>query len=152
MSSRVSLIFVAAALALAACDPEGPGAEGILTLSGVTDTSSFTTLEMRMFPDVDGRFDLAGPPPVPAEESSETSSVAMPLVFPYEYQVGGSIGMTGVSAWRIVVWLATPATTTWPNGSEPFATKEVAIADCGAGGDYCGVTHGVDLALAPPGT
>ena len=65
-------------VALPACDPIGPGATGTLTVSGSSELSTFTSLEIRFFPDVDHQLDLAGPPSLsshPGESVLQFSSM-----------------------------------------------------------------------------
>jgi hypothetical protein len=141
------------ALTLVGCDPIGPGAEGQLSLT--SDTAGFTTVELRFFPDLDGHFDLAGPPELPTTVSEyvQQDAVDVAVVFPYEYSIGTGIGTTKNRTWRVVAWLATEATHEWPTGSEPFATAEVPIDDCGGFDDaYCGITENIDLVLQEPAT
>jgi hypothetical protein len=151
-----SLVPTLAVLGIAACDPEGPGASGDLTLAGA-DTSGYATLELRFFPDLDGGFDLGGPPEIPNTSSDfviRDSHELTGVMFPFAYSIGMGVGMTHTEVWRVAVWLATDATKLWPNGSEPFATAAVTIEPCGGVGadGYCGSVEGVDLQLSPPGT
>jgi hypothetical protein len=152
---RLLALSVLALVALVGCDPIGPGASGLMSFPAA-DSSGFTTLELRFFPDLDGHFDLAGPPVRQADGGDGWDHVTLDLTtvsFPYAYTVGGSIGTSETAAWRIVAWLATASTTEWPNGSEPFATTEVTIDDCGGGIDgYCNITDNVDLVLETPAT
>jgi hypothetical protein len=140
-------------LALVACDPIGPGAEGQLSLA--SDTAGFTQVELRFFPDLDGRFDLAGPPELPTNVSEyvQQDAIDVTAAFPYDYSIGTGIGTSKNRVWRVVAWLATESTHEWPNGSEPFATAEVPIDDCGGFDDaYCGITENIDLVLQAPAT
>lgn len=152
---RSLILSTLAALAVAACDPLGPGTSGTLTLPA-GDTTGFTTLELRWFPDVDGGFDLAGPPELSDSSIDTVTSESFPLAtlaFPYDYSVGTGIGTSPTKVWRIVAWLAGDATKMWPNGSEPFATSTVTIDECGGSFDgYCGIVDGIDLVLQAPGT
>jgi hypothetical protein len=148
-------LSVLAVVALVGCDPIGPGASGVIAFPAA-DATGYTTLELRFYSDVDGHFDLAGQPPVPTNHSDDSSRDSLELstiAFPYAYTVGGMIGTSERAGWRIVAWLATAATHEWPNGSEPFATTEVTIDDCGGGIDgYCNITDNVDLVLEAPAT
>lgn len=134
------------AVALAGCDPAGPGAAGTVSASATIDAPTWTTLVIGVFADPTGTFDPSKPLPADALTSIEELRSA-PL--PHRYEVGGGVGTTPTRDWRMVAWL-----TKRPGGpftsverGDAFCTTRFTIAGCGAFGGYCGTTHGVDCTI-----
>ena len=139
-------VVLLSVFAILGCDPEGPGAEGIVSLDGTIDSTTFVTLEVRAFPDDDPAFDITTAPVI-----SERATGRYPLTevtFPFEYFAGSGIGTTTVPAWRVVAWLSTELQPDWVSSGDAYGTATFSIAECpGFGGSYCVVTPGINLTI-----
>lgn len=142
LGSRLALLCGAAALA---CDPAGPGAAGNLSLDSSVDASSFTTLEVRAYPDSSGKFD---PEKIQANGGLALDVALKDITFPYHYGVDQGVGTTDEQHWRMTAWLAAAAGSERPATSDPQCSVAFDIAECGAQfGGYCGTTNDVHCTL-----
>jgi len=151
---RIRLLYLLFPLLLvAACDPQGPGAMGRLSLSPRTDLDRGLTLEIRMVRDDGEPFD-----PTIADLSVEypirRASISLSEVeFPFEYMVGGGLGTTEHEHWRVVAWIAESADVDRPKVGEYYGSREFDLVDCGIiFSKYCAVTLDVDLEIEAPET
>jgi hypothetical protein len=139
------------ALLLAACDPGGPGAAGIITLGEGADPSLYSTLILAAYGNAGDEFDPAvlEDPPSPTDFVIETLALA-DVAFPYDYTLSYGVGTSEYADWRIVGWFSTDETAAAPGATDPLGTTTFEIAECGAFfGGYCDVTDGVDFIIDP---
>jgi hypothetical protein len=156
VSLRSALVVASVSMSgLVGCDPQDAGAQGQITVSAA-DPANFTTLEIRFYPDVSGSFDLTPYMQTDGESATYMVQSSTPLAevtFPHEYVIDRGIGVSSQHVFRVVAWLATAATATWPDGTVPFATATVTIPRCDGFDDgYCEIVEGIDLTISPPGT
>jgi len=142
----VSAKLCAAVALLAGCDPEGPGANGTISLASSVDPAGFATLQLRAYPDSEKDFD---PTKIPSSTNAERGVALSDVTFPYHYDVGDSIGTSDSSHWRMVAWLSRdtqlPAR---PAAEEPFCSAAFELEACSAGfGGYCKVSGEVDCTI-----
>jgi hypothetical protein len=141
--------FLLAAAALTACgDPGGPELSGTIHLASSVDPTSFTTLQVRVYPDPGGTFD---PHAIPSTAESDVRDSK--VTFPYGYSLGEPLGTTPNPSWRVVAWLShqpASASSVLPQKGDLLCTAVGTIKGCGTYGDYCGTTSGVDCTLATP--
>lgn len=146
-----------AIVGLAGCDPEGPGASGVISLGTGVDASGFEMLEIYAFAnESQAAFDPAQPIPRVAEEAYNYGEVLAEIVFPFSYRVGGAVGLTRVPSWMLVAWLSHRQRSELPrivlSPGDIFCAVPFRIRACEGwgfkGGDYCTVTPHVDCELA----
>ena len=142
----VSAKLCAAAVLLGGCDPEGPGADGTVSLASSVDPSGFATLQLRAYPDSAKDFD---PAKIPSSTNAERGIALSEVTFPYHYDVGEGIGTSDSSHWRMVAWLShDPALPARPAADEPFCSAPFELKACSAGfGGYCTVSGEVDCTI-----
>ena len=135
-----------AALGLLACDPAGPGASGVIKLSGDLDARDFSTLEIRVYADAGEKFIReAVPTQAPGQSTVSTNEVT----FPYAYNVGEALGTTSQKRWRMTSWLSRGSgSSDRPAELEPFCSVAFELADCGAQfGGYCDLAREIDCTI-----
>jgi hypothetical protein len=148
----VLVLALAAVASAAGCDPEGPGASGVISLGPDVDASAFQSLAMRVFANPSSAsFDPSAA--IPHDDDAHVESLA-DIAFPFRYKVGGSIGTSDVATWMFVAWLShrDPPALVLGAGIDPgdvFCAVPFSVRRCdGAGVDgYCAVTPGVDCTL-----
>jgi len=79
-------------MALAGCDPGGPGASGTVTLGAGVDPAAFAILELRAFAPAGATYapatnDIAGQPGL-----FRKSIPLAGITFPCDYELGGGLG------------------------------------------------------------
>jgi hypothetical protein len=131
-----------------ACDPEGPGASGVIELSPEIAAEDFATLEIRAYPDEQAAFDVARMPALaPASAGFPTSEVT----FPYRYEIGEGPNTSPTKSWRMTAWLSTDlAGAERPGPNDPFCSVTFELASCGSFDDYCEVSDDVSCMIARP--
>jgi hypothetical protein len=151
MSSSMSCVRMPACLlvvAVAACDPIGPGAAGQVNLVAGMSYQGFSSLELRAYADDGAPFDPTAVRVTDAAMARSTMTLETPP--PWAYLVGEAIGTTTRPHWRVVAWLSSAAGTDgerMPAGA-PYGTTTFDIGDCGVfPPDYCNVTDNVDILL-----
>ena len=138
---------VSALLILGACDPEGPGARGLVSLGDGVVPGDFTALAMAAFPESAASFDPSVRPPAESTLYHEWVSLSE-ITFPYSYKVGASLGTTETPDWRVVIWLSRKESPDWLASGDVYGTAVFRVADCSFEfGDYCGVTDDVDVVI-----
>jgi hypothetical protein len=154
--SILALTLAALALGLAACDPAGPAASGEIALGKDVDASGFKTLKMRAVVDSGSPFVplhpvFTGPASAGAEPFPSSNEDLAGLEFPHAYDLGGGIGTIPEERWRLFAWLSTQDQSTSaedaPSSGEPYGTTTFSLSSCGAAGDFCGTTTGVNVTL-----
>ena len=142
-------ILAGCCVLLAACDPAGPGAAGIISLGSEVTAQDFATLEIRAYPDEEGAFDASR---IPAEPPARLGLLTSEVTFPYQYEVSEGPNTSPTSRWRMTSWLAREVTgSERPGLDEPFCSVTFDLAECGGTfGDYCSVSGGVDCTLRAP--
>lgn len=143
-ATRIVKLALAGAL-LCSCDPEGPGASGLISLAPKLDAKTFSSLELRAYPDASSSFDAAK---VPADAPARLSLITSEVTFPYQYDIGEGVGTSEQQRWRLVAWLSRGAgTPVGPEPGDPFCTAAFELESCGTFGDYCAVSHGIDCTI-----
>lgn len=139
------LLLLGSAVALMGCDPEGPGASGVIRLAPKLDAKTFSTLELRAYPDTSSSFEAAQ---VPADAPARLSLLTSEVTFPYQYDIGEPVGTSEQQHWRLVAWLSHDSSTpARPAPGDPFCTAAFDLDSCGNYGDYCAVSHGIDCTI-----
>ena len=96
--------IVLLALSLIACaseevkphgEPALPDASGSLIIGAGVNPASWSTLEMR----------FASTPIQPSEQEFRLSFSASSLAFPFDYSIGGDLGITTWRQWKLTAWL-----------------------------------------------
>jgi len=136
-----------------ACDPEGPGARGSISLGKNVDPASYTTLAVAIFPD--GKADLDPSAAIDATLPNYLTESLVPatgrpqpaMLFPYQYELGEPLGTTPDQDWRMVAWLSRTAAPTQIVTGDVFCSARFHVRGCGLAGGHCGVTTGVDCTL-----
>ena len=129
-------------LLLAACDPARPSAAGTIEPAVGVDTASYNELVLRFAPtDTDCRDYTHN-----AECQIDQISIAIDqLQFPYQFQIGGGIGVSTVATWRLEAWLTNredPGEA--PTLGEPSVVEVVDFDSCENG---CAEITGLSLVL-----
>src|SRR5690242_18989547 len=89
-------------LALAACDPQGPGARGTITLGATATTAGASSLEIRAFASTAQTFAPSNAIPAPVFCNSETLPVPLASVtFSYDYEIDCGVGLTTHRKWQV---------------------------------------------------
>ncbi len=148
----VALALALGPLAMAGCDPQGPGASGTIHLGEGVKATDFTVLRLRAAPDTGAPFDPSAPSFPSADGDGSTwdpqSEDLSVVTFPHDYTIDEGIGTTPHERWRLFAWLSTSSDGGAPASGEPYGTTAFTIDSCGVGfGDYCSVTEGVDLTI-----
>jgi hypothetical protein len=147
---RVLVLALAVVASAAGCDPEGPGASGVISLGPAVDASAFQTLAMRVFANPSSApFDPSTA--IPHDEEARVETLA-DIAFPFRYKVGGSIGSSDVATWMFVAWLShrDRSELVYRGGIEPgdvFCSVSFLVRRCESVGGFCAVTPGVDCTL-----
>ena len=129
-----------------ACDPQGPGAMGRLTVSPEADIDSGRTLEIRTFPDDGQAFDPATANLSDREWLRRESWDLTRMELPSVYQVGGEMGYTDHERWRLVIWIAESEDVERPRSGEWYGTRLFNLNECGMPfSGYCSITDEVDI-------
>ena len=136
----------------AACDPQGPGAAGQVTLSPAATTDGAITLEIRAYPDDGQPFD---PGTVDLSGRVWSAGESLPLTgveaFPMRYGVVGPMGYTEQQRWRLLAWIATTTAVERPQPGEWYGTRLFDLGKCGGVfPDFCGIAHGIDIEIDSP--
>jgi hypothetical protein len=139
------LLLGCSGVSLCGCDPEGPGASGLVSLAPNVDAKRFSSLELRAYPDASSSFDVAE---VPADAPARLSLLTSEVAFPYRYDIGEGVGTSPQQRWRMVAWLSRAAgTPVGPAPGDPFCTAAFELESCGTFGDYCAVSGGIDCTI-----
>ncbi len=131
-----------------ACDPQGPGAMGQLTVSDGVNEDAGRTLQIRAFPDDGQLFDAAAA--MLSDQGSRLSeSLDLAQVeLPMEYWIGGGIGNTEFERWRVLAWFAESDSVERPRIGEWYGTRLFVLAKCGFPfSGYCGIVPGIDVEI-----
>src|SRR5262245_53626070 len=159
MRALLAPVALSAAMAgLAACDPQGPGASGVIGLGAGVDACGFETLEIYAFAnESEAAFDPARPITEVSREVEHWRGTSCELGYPLSYKVGGDIGSSDVPTWMLVAWLShtpwsEPSNATVAPG-DVFCAVPFRLQVCGSYGGFCAVTPDVACVLsevAPP--
>lgn len=149
MSKRSRFLILLVPLLLgAACDPQGPGAMGQLTVSPEVTLEAAGTLEIRLLPDDGNPFDPASTDLSVEYDHRQTSWNLAEIDFPFSYHVGGGLGTTEHEHWRVVAWIAKSSDVDRPMPGEVYGTRVFDVEDCGlVFSKYCGVMSDIDLEI-----
>ena len=149
LSQRCKLLVLLVPLLLgAACDPQGPGAMGQLTVSPEVTPEAARTLEIRLVPDDGNTFD-PGSADLTVEYGHRQASWNLAEIgFPFSYHVGGGLGTTEHEQWRVIAWIAKSSNVDRPMPGEYYGTRVFDVEDCGiVFSAYCGVISDIDLEI-----
>jgi hypothetical protein len=133
------------AVAMAGCDPAGPGASGQVAAGAMLDTAPFKRLVIAVFPDPANKLDLDALP-----ATRLTSVDSFPTQLPHRYYLSEAVGTTDTKDWRVVAWLAkrSDGELTGVEPGDAFCTARFAIEGCGLFfGGYCGVTENINCTI-----
>jgi hypothetical protein len=138
--------LLVATMASVACDPEGPGAQGVISVGSAVRTKDFASLQVSAYPDSAKDFDPENiPDAVPAHESWLLADVT----FPQKYDVGEGIGTTDSPEWRMTAWLSHDLDAKGrPQKDDPVCSVRFEVDKCSAGfGGYCTVSNDVSCTI-----
>ncbi|HEY4056850.1 MAG TPA: hypothetical protein VGM39_09580 [Kofleriaceae bacterium] len=119
----------------AACDPMLPAAQGTVSITPGVDARPYTALELR--------WEEANDHPA----SGESQRIEAPEL-PMDFFIGGGIGQTDASHYRLRAWLtAAPATApeTTPSAGAPYFDQDLDVHCSGS----CDVVENVEIQLEP---
>src|SRR5262245_55047781 len=145
-------IVAAVVASMAACDVEGVGSTGVISLGPGVDKTAFATLVARSFADPSATFDPSQP--VPGGVGPATEPLGL-LTFPYPYSNRGAVNQTSdVRDWLLIAWLshrahdAPAADFRRLDPGDLYCTAPFANVECPfPGGSYCGTTPHVDCTI-----
>ena len=142
------LVLLVPLLLGAACDPQGPGAMGQLTVSPEVTLEAAGTLEIRFAPDDGNAFDPGSTNLSDENSDRRVSWNLAEIEFPFSYHVGGGLGTTEHEHWRVVAWIAKSSDVDRPMPGEVYGTRVFDVEDCGlVFSKYCGVMSDIDLEI-----
>jgi hypothetical protein len=133
-------------------DPGGPGARGVVKLGKGIELDDFSSLRFQAVPASD-EFDPKAPDfPDEVDFASGYYHDLSELKFPFSYEYGGGLGTTEHKHWRLFVWLSRADADgsdeeAHPVHGAPYGVVDYSLEGCGAYGDYCGISSGVDVTL-----
>jgi hypothetical protein len=158
LAARALLIAACASLAglLPGCvpigDPGGPGAKGTVKLGKGVHAEDFMVLRFTAVP-ASREFDPKAPDfPHEVDFNFGYLHELAEVKFPFSYEYGGGLGTTEHKHWRLFVWLSKADLDgsdeePHPLHGAPYGVADFTVHGCGAYGDYCGITGGVDVTL-----
>ena len=151
MSTKRRARFLLPAIPLllgVACDPQGPGAMGQLTVSADVDIVAGRTLELRAFPDDGQPFDPARANLSDRQWLLSQSMALTEAGVPVTYEILAPMGYTDHERWRLVAWIAESKDANRPGEGEWYGTRLFNLEECGMPfSGYCGVTYEVDIKI-----
>ncbi len=149
MAQRCRLLVLLVPFLLgAACDPQGPGAMGRLTVSPEAGLDAGNTLEIRLLPDDGNAFDPGSTNLSDENRDRRVSWNLAEIEFPFSYHVGGGLGTTEHEHWRVIAWIAKSSNVDRPMPGEYYGTRDFDVEDCGiVFSKYCGVMSAIDLEI-----
>jgi hypothetical protein len=151
---RARFALLLAVLGVTACNPEGPGASGEVSLGSGVEPAGFQFFNIVATPaDAQSPFNPAAPS-FPSASISAASEAPFPvqdplagMTFPSPYKTGQSLGTSSQSNWEIFIWFSKSAGEAAPTSGEPYGVTAFTVSGCGLAGGFCGVTAGVDVTL-----
>lgn len=146
---RSALVFTFSLPLTAGCDPEGPGASGIVEFAS-PPTAEERFLRVRQYPvgaeAVPVQYGSGGAERGGCDSYISTISVAA-APSPMPFSTWSGIGVCGQREWAAVAWLSNTEAAMGPSPGERFGVTTFDLDRCGPLGGFCGQTKGVRIVI-----
>lgn len=130
-----------------ACDPGAPGATGIVSVNNEINSNNFKILNIFIYSNPSKVLNISIYPKIEDSEGVDCFNLNE-ITFPYDYIIGGGVGVTDYKNWTIIAWLS-QSCTNWPQINEPYGFSFFEIKDCGSwASGYCNYTDHVNFEIS----